>query len=242
MNSDICKKYCYRVTRDRRASIRNKIKKLEFVVFDMDGVLIDIDSSWKYVHDFFNTSNEKSVEAYLRGRIDDLEFIRRDVSLWSVDGKPLKKEKLVEILSDVPFMNGIYEIVDFLRNHKIRTGIVSAGLDVLANRVARDLGIDFVYANGVKTDDDGFLTGEGVVGVRLMYKDDTVKRLSYETGIPLCNIAVVGNSCFDIPMFEVAGLGIAFNPEDDCVRRAADFVINEKNLTKILPIFRKYIL
>ena len=222
-------------------SRRNKMKKLKFVVFDMDGVLTDIDSSWKYVHDFFNTSNEESVEEYLRGRIDDLEFIRRDVGLWNVDGKPLKKEKLEEILSDVPLMKGAEGIIGFLRGHDVKTGIVSAGLDVLASRVARVLDIDFVYANGVKTDKNGFLTGEGRVDVRLMYKDDAVKRLSEDVGISLRDIAVVGNSCFDISMFEVSGLGIAFNPEDDCVRRAADFVVDGKDLNNLVPVFEKFL-
>lgn len=241
MDSNICEKYCYRVTRgcDSSFNVKSKMGNLKLVVFDMDGVLTDIDSSWKYVHDFFNTSNEKSVEEYLRGKIDDLEFIRRDVSLWRVNGKPLKKEKLVEILSRVPIMKGAEDVVGFLKKHNVRTGIVSAGLDILADRVAREVGIDFVYANGVKTNRDGFLTGEGLVGVRLMYKDDTVKRLSKEVGVHLHDIAVVGNSCFDIPMFEVAGIGIAFNPEDDCVRKAANFVVEGKSLTGLVPVFKQ---
>jgi len=56
----------------------------------------------------------------------------------------------------------------------------------------------------------------------------------------LKRIAAVGNSCFDIPMFKVTGLGIAFNSWDDCTKKAADIVINEKDLSKILPYIMKY--
>ncbi|MFP4608956.1 MAG: HAD hydrolase family protein, partial [Candidatus Aenigmatarchaeota archaeon] len=44
----------------------------------------------------------------------------------------------------------------------------------------------------------------------------------------------VGNSHFDAPMLEKAGFGIAFNPSDNNVRKAADFVIEEKDLS-LLP-------
>jgi len=52
------------------------------VVFDMDGVLADVESSWVYVHRHFGVNNDHSLFAYLRGEIDDLEFIRRDINLW----------------------------------------------------------------------------------------------------------------------------------------------------------------
>jgi phosphoserine phosphatase len=49
--------------------------------------------------------------------------------------------------------------------------------------------------------------------------------------------AAVGNSCFDIPMLEMCGLGIAFNPEDKCVVQSADVVVKGKNLRDIIPVF-----
>ena len=123
----------------------------------------------------------------------------------------------------------------------IKTSIISAGLDILAERVAEELEIDFVFSNGIKTDQHGYINGEGIVGVRLMHKDKTVEQLAEQLKIPLNRIAAVGNSCFDIPMFEISGLGIAFNPEDDCTRKAADIIIEEKDLSKIIPIIETYV-
>jgi len=236
-----CKYHCYRKTREINRIKTNKPGVIKLVVFDMDGVLTDTISSWKYVHDYFGSSNDKSVNAYLEGKIDDMEFIKRDASLWRVDGKPIKGVKLVEILSDVPLMKGTLDCIGFLKKHGIQTAIVSAGIDVLARRVADEAGIDHVFANGLKTDKDGFVTGEGVLNVRLMYKEKTVKKLSELSNVPLECIAAVGNSCFDIPMFEACGLGIAFNPEDDCVREVADVVVEAKDLCEILPSIEKYI-
>lgn len=236
-----CIFYCYRKTRRSNHHITNKIKKVELVMFDMDGVLTDIVSSWKYIHDYFNTSNERSVNEYLQGKIDDMEFIRRDAILWKENDKPTTIKKIEEILSDVQLMKGAKESITTLKRNEIKTAIVSAGLDILSEKVAKKLGINFVYSNGVKTDGHGQLNGEGIVGVRLMYKDLIVRKLADKLNIPLDRIAAVGNSCYDIPMFEITGFSIAFNAEDDCTREAADVIVEGKDLTKILPVLKRYL-
>ncbi len=241
MNQKKCRFYCYRNTRDLTRIDNDKLDKIKLVVFDMDGVLVDAVSSWKYIHDYFNTSNEKSVDDYLHGKIDDLEFIRRDVELWKINGKPIKMDILEEILSDVPLMKGAEDCIVFLKKNGVKTAIVSAGLDILAKYVADELDIDYVYANGLKTDEQGYLNGEGILGVKLMYKDQTVKSISEKLNIPLGCIAAVGNSCFDIPMFTVSGLSIAFNSEDGCTREAANYVVEGKDLGNILPCLKGYI-
>jgi phosphoserine phosphatase len=53
--------------------------------------------------------------------------------------------------------------------------------------------------------------------------------------------AAVGNSCFDIPMLETCGLGIAFNPEDTCVVKYADVVIEGKDLSRLIPTLKLYV-
>ncbi len=242
MKDKLCRFYCYKHTREPSNLKIQKMKNLELIVFDMDGVLTDTISSWKYIHDYFNTSNERSVDEYLKGNIDDSEFIRRDAALWIENGKPIKKEKLIQILSNIPLVTGASECIENLKKRRIKTAIISAGLDILAEDVGQKLGIDYVYSNGIKSDKNGRLTGKSILQVRLMYKDQTVKRLARKLDISFNNIAAVGNSCFDIPMFEISGLSIAFNPGDDCVRKAADIVIEGKDLRKIFPHLNKYIL
>src|SRR5512137_1631033 len=107
------------------------------VVFDMDGVLADIESSWVHVHRHFGVSNDHSLYAYLRGEIDDLEFIRRDIQLWRKANPDITANDIGEILADVPLMPGAAETVDGLRAKGHRTAIVSAGIDILAERIAR---------------------------------------------------------------------------------------------------------
>ena len=211
------------------------------IIFDMDGVIANTISSWKYIHDYFGCSNEKSVDDYLKGKIDDAEFIKRDVSLWLEYGKPVTRNKLVNILSNVALMKGAKKCITGIKKHNVKTAIVSAGLDILAEKVAEELGIDYAFANGIKEDEKGRLTGEGLLQVQLIHKDKNVIYLAEKLEIPLENCAAIGNSCFDVPMFETAGLGIAFNSEDECVKKSADVIVEGKDLSKVIPALEPYI-
>ena len=236
-----CPYPCYRKHKKMASTPPISGEQVKLVFFDMDGVLIDTLSSWRHIHERFRTTNDRSVAAYLRGEIDDLEFIKRDVSLWKDHGKSVKKDTIQDILYELPVIPGAKECISFLKQHQVKTAIVSAGLDILAEKVASELGIDYVFANGVKTDTEGRLTGEGVLHVQLMHKEKNIKTLAEKLDIPLEACVAVGNSCFDISMFEACGLGIAFNPEDTCVRESADFIVEGKDLSRLIPVLQSYV-
>jgi phosphoserine phosphatase len=206
----------------------------------MDGVLADVTSSWQYVHQQFNSSNEHSVKEYMNGSIDDLEFIRRDVNLWKTDGDLIMAHSLQEILDSIPLMPGAKTLFNYLQTKKIQTAILSAGLDMLAYRISKLLHIPHVYANGIVIDETGRLTGDGILRVKLMYKDVAVQDISHDLHVKPESMIAVGNSCFDIPMLTQCGLGIAFNPSDDCVRHYASVTIEGTNLTDLIPIIDHY--
>ncbi len=206
----------------------------KLAAFDMDGVLVDTVSSWVHVHRRFGVNNDHSLEAYLRGEIDDQEFIRRDIALWKRADPGVTSGMIREILSDAPLMEGAAELMEELRRRGYRTAIVSAGIDLLSERVARELGMDLHFANGLCEDAEGRLTGEGVFRVRLMEKGRTVEEAARRLGVDPEGIVSVGNSRYDVSMFEHSALGIAFCPEDEDAREGADAVVEEKDLRRVL--------
>ena len=50
--------------------------------FDLDGTLLEEDSSWAAIHRFFGTTREsqQSLKLYSEGKIDYKEFMRRDIA------------------------------------------------------------------------------------------------------------------------------------------------------------------
>lgn len=206
------------------------------VVFDMDGVLADCQSSWVQVHKYFGVSNDHSLEAYLRGDIDDLEFMRSDIRLWTQKEPGITADRICDILSKVPLMPGAREAVRGLRKAGFKTAVVSAGIDLLADRIADELSIDVRLANGLVLDDKCRLLGDGILRVRLMDKGDAVTEAGKAVGAEKKDIISVGNSIYDVSMFERSSFGIAFCPSDDEIKKKAGAVVDVKNLSKILDV------
>ncbi len=207
---------------------------VKFVAFDMDGTLLDVPSSWGEVHRFFGDENTEALRLFLEDRIDDQEFMRRDLALWRRHRPHITEDDLVSILAAVPLMPGAHELFDTLHARGIRTAIVSGGLDIIAQRIGRELGIDRVLANGFVLDGRGRLTDEGIIRVPIKRKGDVVAGLQREFGLSADDCAAVGNSEIDVAMFERSRIGVAFLPEDEHVRRRATHVVTEKDLRCVL--------
>jgi len=207
---------------------------VKFVAFDMDGTLLDVSSSWGEVHRFFGDVNTEALQLFLADRIDDQEFMRRDLALWRSHRPHITEDDLVSILAPVPLMPGAHELFDALHARGIRTAIVSGGLDVIAQRIGRELGIDRVMANGFVLDGHGRLTDEGIIRVPIKRKGDVVAGLQKEFGLSVAECAAVGNSEIDVAMFERSRIGVAFLPEDEHTRRRATHVVTEKDLRHVI--------
>ena len=188
---------------------------LKLVAFDMDGTLVDVSSSWGAVHQHFGLSNAKALEQFLNDEIDDEEFVRADVRLWKTRRPEITIEEVEEILDRVPLMPGASELLKGLRERGVRTAIISGGIDLLARRIGRELGMEYVLANGIRTSADGRLTDEGIIRVPIKRKGEALRSVQRNLGVGTQETASVGNSEIDIAMFRESRVGLAFRPEDE---------------------------
>lgn len=206
----------------------------DLVAFDMDGVLVDYESTWVWIHSHFGVNNETALQEFLDGRIDDMEFMRRDIALWRSVREGLCVAEIERILRSVPLMVGIRETTTALRERGIRSVIISGGLDIVAERIATEFGFDDWVANGLEFDDNGQLTGEGVLRVRLVDKMEALHHLLEKYGVDGGRAVAIGNSFVDVSMFDGCGLAIAYNPMDDHVLTSADHVVRGNDLREVL--------
>lgn len=199
----------------------------------MDGVLVRTRSSWTSVHKAFNVDEKTTFERYLRGEFDYLEFLRRDIAFWG----HVHVNRIRKILNQVPIMPGAEDTFEMLHKNGYVTAIISSGISILAEKLKKKLGIHHVFANELLKDEDGFLTGEGNPVVPLWDKAKVMQNLLKSLSIKPDHCAVVGDSVFDIPLFDSAGFSIAFNSKDKRVNKTADVSIESSDLRDILPYF-----
>lgn len=208
---------------------------LKLVVFDMDGVLVNTKSSWYYIHSYFGTDNFQNIRLYNQNKIDYLEFMKKDISLWFKNKEKININTIKKILETVPIMEGADKVFKYLQNKNIQTAIVTGGLELLANRLKDKFNINYIFANALETDGNCDLTGNGIMRVEPREKGKVLEKLMDDLSLNSIEVAAVGDGEIDISMFKLADMSIAFDPINDNVSREAKVVIREKDLSKILP-------
>jgi HAD superfamily PSPase-like hydrolase len=206
----------------------------------MDGTLVDVPSSWAMVHAHFGAENAEGLRRFMAYEIDDLEFVRSDVRIWWRHRPDLTIDDIETILDAAPIMPGAHALVDGLRAQGVRTAIISGGIDLLAHRIGRELGIDVVLANGFRVHADGRLTGDGIIRVPIHRKEDVLADLQAQLGVDPTETASVGNSEIDVGLFRRSRVGIAFLPEDDTVRDGATAIVTDKDLGRVLDVLQEF--
>ncbi|MGA1821137.1 MAG: HAD-IB family phosphatase [Thermoplasmatota archaeon] len=204
------------------------VSKVPLIVFDMDGVLVKPRSSWRVIHDHFGVDNEESYELYMRGMIDDMEFMRRDISIWKGIDPGLSLRDIRTILSRTPRMGSLEASVNLLRDAGASTAIVSGGIDILAEILNSGALFDHVIANGLDFDARSLLSGEGILRVPLRDKGVGLRKIL--DGGYFEPVVSLGDSHVDASMFSLSDLSVAFRPMDDIVSSAADAVVHGDDL------------
>jgi phosphoserine phosphatase len=174
--------------------------------FDLDGTVLEKDSSWVALHRHFGTTHlgEASLKLYSEGKIDYREFMRRDIGSWP---KPVTREQVEAILSNYRVRKEAPGMMAELQRRGIKTALVTSGIDILAEKVAKELDFDYWVANGLKFDSKGMILPHGVGRVDPTRKDRAYLRLLRRIGIPAGKTIAVGDTIYDLAFLKAAALG-----------------------------------
>lgn len=168
-------------------------------------------------------------ERAMRGEIDFRESFKERVALL----KGLDVSVMEDIAVNLPITEGVDRMMTILKRVGYKTAILSGGFTYFGNYLKSRFGFDYVYANELEVENGkltGRYTGEIVDGQR---KAELLRLLCQFENIDIQQSVAVGDGANDLPMLNIAGLGIAFHAKPK-VRETASQSISTVGLDGIL--------
>ena len=126
-------------------------------------------------------------------------------------------------------------MVKELHKRGYKVGLVSGGFHETVDRLAEQLGVDYVKANRLEIR-QGLLTGQALG--EIVTRDTKLAMLNAwaaENNLELNQTIAMGDGANDLPMIQAAGLGIAFMAKP-IVREQAPYQIQERNLYRVIDL------
>jgi phosphoserine phosphatase len=145
---------------------------------------------------------------------------------------------VVDVLRDIPYQEGSFEIIKNLRKRGVYTVILSTGLSLLVEKVKGDLDIDMALSNDLLAE-NGPLTGEIKINVNYNEKGFLVEKILKEAGVTRAEACAVGDGEGDAGMFEAVGLAIGLHPHESFSGKAHN-IKQGQSLLDMLRIVGEY--
>ncbi len=187
-------------------SVHRRNRRL--VCFDMDSTLIQIEVIDELArHAGVYEQVSQITEATMRGELNFEESFKKRISL--LEG--LSEAVMKEIAEKIPLTEGVERLMLTLKKAGYKTAILSGGFNYFGNYLKDKLGIDYVYSNELEII-DGKLTGRHIGAiVDGERKAQLLEQIANAEGLHLQQTIAVGDGANDLPMIEIAGLGVAFH-------------------------------
>lgn len=200
------------------------------ICFDMDSTLIKTEVIDELADRAGVGEQVRAItESAMRGEIDFSESFKQRIGLL----KGLDESVLEEIAVQLPIMEGAQRLMTILKKCGYKIAILSGGFSYFGNHLKQLFGVDYVYANELEIVDGkltGNYVGDIVDGKR---KAELLRLIAQVEKIDLEQVIAVGDGANDLPMLNIAGLGIAFHAKPK-VKENAQQSISTTGLDGIL--------
>ena len=211
---------------------RNNNLPARLVVFDMDSTLIDAEVIDELALEAGVGQEVAAItESAMRGEIDFQKSFSARVAL--LEG--LSAQVLQSVADRLQFNPGAETLINRLKHLGFKTAIISGGFSFFAQHLKSLLGIDYVFANQLDIADGvvtGKVVGDVIDGTR---KAQILREIAAKEGLDLQQVVAVGDGANDLPMLEIAGLGIAYKAKP-VVRARAKQSLSHNSLVAVLYI------
>jgi phosphoserine phosphatase len=130
-------------------------------------------------------------------------------------------------------MPGAKQLCSFLKKSGWKLVAVSGGFTIITDRLVKELELDKIFSNKLIFNNNKL---EGVDITVTSDKSKAVKSFIDENGFTKDEVVVVVDGANDLKLFNLSSFTVGFCPVD-IVRKKASFVIDNKNLAELIPIF-----
>ncbi len=132
---------------------------------------------------------------------------------------------------------GSADVIDALSSAGHHVAILTGGFDRGVGKAldAAGVGVDTIVANRLPIR-NGKLTGHAEGPLIEGTKDDALDELASEVGVEMADTAAIGDGANDLPMLEVAGLAVGYEPKP-AVEPHCDVVVS--SMDELLNLFEE---
>jgi phosphoserine phosphatase len=204
--------------------------KYRLILFDVDSTLIKQEVIDLLAEKSGHGREVQQITASaMKGEIDFSQALSKRVSL--LEGLP--ESVFDEVISQVSFAEGFYELFSYLRKNGFLVGAVSGGFHNVLDKLFAQLQLDYLKANVLEVV-DGKLTGKITAApVDRMAKARALREFAALHKVELENTVAVGDGANDLEMIEIAGLGVSYMGKE-ILRQKADLHLEKAGLNALI--------
>lgn len=185
-------------------------RKWKAVFFDMDSTVIAQESIVELARAADKAAEVAAItERAMAGELDFAAALRARVAMLA----GISESVFATVAPRLQINPGMHRFAQIAHEQGIKLYLVSGGFTPLAAGIARELGFTAYLANGLALE-KGYLTG-GLEGplIDAAAKADFLRRTCKSLGIAPEEVIAVGDGANDLPMLELAGGSIGYQPK-----------------------------
>ena len=196
---------------------------MSLIAFDFDGTLSNSEMT-VLLGEKLGVADEMAdiTERAMNDELSYAESLRSRAELLT----GLSEADADDAYSEVVLRPDAASVIDRLREAGHTVAIFTGGFERGVAHALDDAGteVDHIVANALPIE-DGELTGEVTGPLIEGTKDDQLEALADDLGVEMSETVAVGDGANDLPMLEVAGLAVGFEPKP-AVEPACDDVVS----------------
>ena len=196
---------------------------MSLIAFDFDGTLSDSEMT-VLLGEKLGVADEMAdiTERAMNNELSYAESLRSRAELLA----GLSEREADDAYSEVVLRPDAASVIDRLREAGHTVAIFTGGFERGVAHALDDAGtdVDHIVANALPIE-DGELTGDVTGPLIEGTKDDQLEALAADLGVDMDETVAVGDGANDLPMLEVAGLAVGFEPKP-AVESSCDDVVS----------------